>query len=218
MIMAKKLLVTLLILTTLQFPSALAMKRNRKEKVQETPSRKKGFSQEELNKSLLAEVQQIQPGSSLDTIRQLLEQGADANMEKNESTLLSFAIKKESTELVQLLLDHKARVNTPSGQFGMTALMIAAKDGDQPMCELLIAKGANVRAQDGHGNSAWSRANEGGHDAICALLLEHGAQTDTLTTKDYKPTWVLDEVAFEKMLTKSAYGKKILSKKATSKK
>jgi len=216
--MAKKLLITLLILTTLQFTPALAMKkRNRKEKTQETPSRKKGLSREELNKTLLDEVQRIQPGSSLDTIRQLLEQGADANMEKNESTLLSFAIKKDSTELVQLLLDHKARVNTPSGQFGMTPLMMAAMDGDLPMCALLIAKGANVRAQDGMGISAWNRANGNGHEAICELLLEHGAQADTTTTTDSKPTWVLNAEVYKRILALGAAEKKIQSKKGSRK-
>jgi ankyrin repeat protein len=196
--MTKKLFITILALTTLQ--PALAMKRDRKEKVTETPSRKKALSQEELNKSLLAEILQIQPESNLDAIRQLLEQGADANMVSDKCTAFFFAIKKDNAELVQLLLDHHAQVDAPSGPFGMTALMSAARYGNLPMCKLLIANGANVQAQDGMGLTSLNRAKDHRHDEICALLEKHGAKKDNLPTAKYKQAWVLDTAAFDKMM------------------
>ena len=53
---------------------------------------------------------------------------------------------------------------------GVTALMIAAADGQTALVELLVRSGANVAAQSERGDTALSIARAKGHLAVIKLL------------------------------------------------
>jgi serine/threonine-protein phosphatase 6 regulatory ankyrin repeat subunit B len=54
--------------------------------------------------------------------------------------------------------------------------MQAAANGHLQVVELLIAKGADINAKDGEGQTALSWAKKQGRDEITALLSKHGAK------------------------------------------
>ena len=57
-------------------------------------------------------------------------------------------------------------------QFGSTALMLAARRGKMDLVKLLLAKGANHRIKNCHGETASSLARFGGYSAVAAVLAE----------------------------------------------
>lgn len=169
-----------------------AMKRERKNA--KSHESKAKVSQEELNSQVLTKIKALNKGRKLAPIAKLLKKGADANMRTPDNNpLLGIAIDKNNTKLAELLIAHNANVNAEVGQFGMTFLMFAAQNGLLPMCELLIANNANVQAKDGMGLTAWDRAGQRNHAAICALLEQHGAQPVNKTQKKLGNTWVMTD-------------------------
>lgn len=54
----------------------------------------------------------------------------------------------------------------------------AAKAGNVSAVRVLLDKGVNIHAKDGHGETALHRAAMSGHKRIVDLLLEHGADTE----------------------------------------
>jgi ankyrin repeat protein len=57
-----------------------------------------------------------------------------------------------------------------AGEGGVTALMLAARHGQQPAAELLVRRGALLTAIDGEGRSAADCAESAGHPELAALL------------------------------------------------
>jgi ankyrin repeat protein len=85
----------------------------------------------------------------------LLEKGADPNLplttqSGNERTVLNMAISGGATEMVDLLLKHKADVNGRDHN-GDTPLVRAMRERNQQVAELLLTKGADPNALDAHG-------------------------------------------------------------------
>lgn len=76
--------------------------------------------------------------------------------------------------VVQLLLDHGARVNSKGGDYGY-ALVAACFKGHMKIVQLLLKRGAHVNAQGGRHGNALQAACAGGHDEIARLLLQEGA-------------------------------------------
>lgn len=61
---------------------------------------------------------------------------------------------------------------------GATALMTAARDGDLPTVQRLLAANCMVDQRDHAGRTALSYAAAEGHGDIVRLLLEHGAKVN----------------------------------------
>ncbi len=97
-------------------------------------------SQKELNERLIASIFI----GDIEGIRRALKDGADVNGE--DKSLLSFAAMRGSAEMVKLMLDHGADIE--SKIFGRTALMWAAERGDTDIVILLLDNGANIEAKD----------------------------------------------------------------------
>ena len=55
--------------------------------------------------------------------------------------------------------------------------------------ELLLEKGANVRARDDNGNTALHEASQGGHSAIVSLLLEKSVDVNEQTKSGEGGGW-----------------------------
>jgi ankyrin repeat protein len=117
----------------------------------------------------------VQYGGNVDTIKPLLEKGADVNAKDNDGwTPLQFAAKRGSLEIVRLLLENGADAKAKSNDGG-TALMSAAKRGYMEIAELLVAKGADVNAKiDTYGTALTFAAAAGETNAV-GFLLDKGA-------------------------------------------
>ncbi|OQD87404.1 hypothetical protein PENSOL_c078G10565 [Penicillium solitum] len=79
--------------------------------------------------------------------------------------------------VVQLLLDHGARVNSKGGDYGY-ALVAACFKGHMKIVQLLLKRGAHVNAQGGRHGYALVAACFKGHMKIVQLLLKCGAHVN----------------------------------------
>jgi ankyrin repeat protein len=61
---------------------------------------------------------------------------------------------------------------------GWPLLMIAAKEGDKPMAELLLRSGADVNAENNSSEVALHYAALHGHKEMVQLLIDHGANVN----------------------------------------
>lgn len=122
------------------------------------------------------------PNEALALVRQLLDEGVNVNEHISNirgrvmDTPLTKAAKKQSPELVELLLDKGATINAPSA-FELTALIVAVSHGRVENCKVLLERGADLslrgmRHYKGECVLALAVAND--HPAVVKLLLEHG--------------------------------------------
>ena len=91
-------------------------------------------------------------------VEALLKLGADPNQaDSGGATALMWAI--PDRQMARVLLDHGANVNARSTSLGRTPLLIAAASpGSVDLLELLLARGANLRAKDTAGYSPLAMA------------------------------------------------------------
>lgn len=104
----------------------------------------------------------------VENARALIELGADVDGEAT-ATPLSFASAKGNTELVSLLLHHRADPNRRLYK-ERTALHVAAINGRRAVVELLLEAGADRSIRDSAGRRALDEALERGDREIVALL------------------------------------------------
>ncbi|RSM07674.1 hypothetical protein CDV31_008567 [Fusarium ambrosium] len=129
---------------------------------------------------------------SAETLDKSLYQATDYQNEKTVQLLLRFGASPDATgeeygnaltaaaydgtkNIVNMLLDAKADINSPNGW----ALQTAAAEGHMEIVELLLERGADVNALTTNENmssgTALQAAVEARNEDIVALLLEHGA-------------------------------------------
>jgi ankyrin repeat protein len=110
----------------------------------------------------------------------LLQHGADPNsVDAFGITPLLAAIAKRRLDLVQLLLQYKAKVNASTTVLQQTPLFLAILSEQVDMVQLLIEHGADVSVQDPRGCTPLFMAISKNQTAMVHLLLKHGADTDT---------------------------------------
>jgi ankyrin repeat protein len=123
----------------------------------------------------------------LRTMRQLISQGADVNEVNSVGFPALFYAAgatrtgpkpKGSTDAVNLLIKHAAKVNIKSKN-GYTALMAACDNENAESAASLVAHGANVSAQTVDGESPLDIAATRLQPEIVALLVEHGANVNS---------------------------------------
>jgi len=110
----------------------------------------------------------------LDTMKFLLEQGADANVRTTNSlnnNPLHAAAAGRHTAACELLLNHGADINAQQ-HLGYTALHAAAQHGDTEMATMLLARGADTTIALDQGQTALDIALEHNHEAVATLLRE----------------------------------------------
>ena len=105
----------------------------------------------------------------------LLEQGADPDSrqgrdKKNRVPLIE-AVRASNREIAAALLSAGATVDIRGGIPKVTALMLAAKSGDEGMAELLLSRGADP-ALVLRGKTAATEARSAGHEVLARRLEE----------------------------------------------
>ncbi len=133
----------------------------------------------------------------IDAVRVLLEDGASVNVHESTfgETALMWAAAENHADVVQLLLKQGADVNarsevvdlpkvkvdfatmvtTAMPRGGLTALMLAARQGSLEAARALAAGGARLNLTDPDGMSALVIAIINGHNEVASALLEAGA-------------------------------------------
>ena len=130
-----------------------------------------------------------------DTMELLLKRGADPNLsDKSGATALMWSV--PDLAKVQRLLDRGANVNAQS-ETERTALHVAASyPGTVDLLRLLLARGANLRAQERGGANALALAVRSADVDVVRFLVERGLDPGALTpaarriglARNYQPT------------------------------
>ena len=121
--------------------------------------------------------------SFVEVSQYLVANGADLNAKPESGmTALMLAMnpnsEPDSLAIATAILDGGAQINASSGG-GNTALMEAGHKGLTKVVELLIARGANVDAQNKYGETALIVSSlEGAEPAVVKALLTAGANKD----------------------------------------
>jgi ankyrin repeat protein len=106
----------------------------------------------------------------------LLERGAKAEPQGGQPVLLAAAATEEDDPVgVQLLLKHKAKVDTRDS-LNRSALHEAAHAGHVEIMAVLLAAGADVHGRDDAGRTPWLDAARGGRLAALEALAIAGAR------------------------------------------
>jgi ankyrin repeat protein len=130
---------------------------------------------------------------SVPTVRLLLARGVDVNAAEGfqRTTPLMWAAAEGHRDVVDLLLEAgadpnkqghitslSARHNADHPTGGFTALMFAARNGDEPLVRTLVARGANIDLKNGDGASATMVAIYNDRFDVAATLIELGADAN----------------------------------------
>jgi uncharacterized protein len=108
---------------------------------------------------------------------ELLDRGLDPNSTNREGdTLLMVAAMRGYSDLVQILLAHKAAVDRRN-RYGDTALLMASLEGHLEVAKLLVEHGAKVNRK---GWTPLGYAAFGGDAAVVRYLLSKGADVNAL--------------------------------------
>lgn len=109
---------------------------------------------------------------------ELIKRGMDVNtVDRAGNTLLIQAMRRDVPELIDYLMQRRARINTRNRN-GETALSIAAYTGKLSYVQRLIEAGAEINF---YGWAPLSYAAFNGHTAIVEYLLQRGAEIDSPT-------------------------------------
>ncbi len=135
--------------------------------------KKEENSQKELNMKFISAVAE----NNVNLVKELVKQGASVDTtDEYDFTPLLFAAYNGNTEIVQILIDHKADLNY--GRYG-TPLIIAANRGHINIVKLLIKAGADLNKKECvEEHTALMDAAGKGYKEIVQLLVEAGADVN----------------------------------------
>ena len=125
--------------------------------------------------ALIVATAYIRTTSNLDTVRFLLDRGADVNTKNNDGIrVLMLASLYGQSEAVKLVLDRGANINAKNN-YEETALILASDNGYLEIVQLLLDKGADINAKNNKGETSLMLASDNGYLEIVQLLLDKGA-------------------------------------------
>ncbi|KAG4927563.1 hypothetical protein JHK82_053327 [Glycine max] len=132
---------------------------------------------------------QLVHNGSIDEIREVLEHSehtwkAVDSVDQNGDTLLHVAISKSRPDIVQLLLEFNADVESKN-RSGETPLESACASGEELIVELLLAHKANTERTESSSLGAIHLSAREGRREVLRLLLLKGASVDSLTKDGY---------------------------------
>ena len=118
-----------------------------------------------------------------DTLKLLLEKGADVNYEYTlfstyeNAPILSYVVDIGEEKLTEILLEYNADVNKATA-LGTTPLMIAARQGYKEIVKMLIENGADPNAKRKDDVTALKLAETNRHYEIIELLSRYVVDTE----------------------------------------
>jgi uncharacterized protein len=147
---------------------------------------------------------------SLDAVKILLDRGAQVNARETlrQTTPLMWAAEQDHADVVRLLavrggdVNAQSTVNAPKKRYGvnykgteshsggMTALVLAAREGGLGSVEALVEAKADVNKTSGDGSSAMLVAIQNGHYDVARYLLAHGADPNLANEKGWNPLYL----------------------------
>ncbi|MDR2213651.1 MAG: ankyrin repeat domain-containing protein [Pseudomonadales bacterium] len=142
---------------------------------------------------------------SVESVRLLLDAGADmeAKDDYRGATPLLFAAEQNHAEVVRLLAERGANLNArtstevtagrrgpsaPSG--GLSALMLAAREGGLATIEVLLKHHAMVNQQSAEGHTALLAAIQNANVDIANLLIDAGADVSLANDRGWNPLYM----------------------------
>ncbi|KAL8376138.1 hypothetical protein RB595_007312 [Gaeumannomyces hyphopodioides] len=152
----------------------------------------------------------------IETVKILLENGADVNAQDEEyGGALIAASSAGHGEIVKVLLEKGATVEAKD-ENGLTPLSIAARSGHEAVVKLLLENGANVNSKGGWGTPLHLAADKG-HETVAKLLMDLGANKEAKSNKwGYTPLHLTAQNGHEaiaKLLVKLGANKEAKSNK-----
>jgi len=142
---------------------------------------------------------------SVAAVNVLLEAGAhiDARDDYRGATALLFAAEQNHTGVIKLLIEHGTDINArtktvinegrrgpsaPTG--GLTALMLAAREGGLETVQVLISANALVNKQSAEGHTALLAAIQNAQVEIAKALINAGADVSLATDRGWNPLYM----------------------------
>ena len=116
-------------------------------------------------------------------VRLLLDYGADPNVKLAGSPLIIEALRNDSAEILQMLIEKGADVNATREEYGDTPLMYAVAPQQMEAIKLLLSRGADIRAKDFSGKNVLhsllcNNYSKPENTQLLELLLDNNADYD----------------------------------------
>ncbi|HEY7391488.1 MAG TPA: ankyrin repeat domain-containing protein [Bryobacteraceae bacterium] len=147
---------------------------------------------------------------NLESVKILLDHGAEVNAKETlrETTAVMWAAEQDHADIVKLLADHgadlslRSAINEPKKRYGvnykgtefktggLTALILAAREGALTAVEALAAAKANVNEVTADGSTAMLVAIQNGHYDVATYLVNHGADPNLANEKGWNPLYL----------------------------
>ena len=104
-----------------------------------------------------------------------MQAGADPSIKgKKGSTPLHFAARRGNDEIVKVLLENPRVKVDVRDSYGKTALHMACSEGQSSVYQLLLNKGADIKAVTADSTTPLHNAILNGHSQVAAMILNRG--------------------------------------------
>lgn len=124
--------------------------------------------------------------SYLDTVKLLVEAGADINAFHGKWNAFMYAVKYKNTDIIKFFVESGADINV-SDSMGDTPLIYAAEEGDPDIIKILVNAGANVNATNLAGWTAMHHAAWQGYVNIMKILVVAGGDIKKKNKDGFNP-------------------------------
>ena len=119
----------------------------------------------------------------IDAVRSLLDQSVDVNAPQGDgTTALHWAAYRDDPEIARLLIEADADINAKTRLGDLTPLLLAAKNGNTTLIEILLEAGTDANDADANGTTPLMYSAASGKADAVKVLLESGAEVNATDT------------------------------------